>query len=136
MGDGGWKIVSSKDFTPEFLERNPELAGVVGKITHRKYRNEPAISFDRVFESTLEAERAGELMILLKEGKIFNLYFQVPFVLQGGVKYVADFVYLDDKLDCVVEDTKGVWTRSSKDKVKQFEAAYRKKVNVIKRDRR
>lgn len=81
------------------------------------------------FDSKREAYRYAELKMLEKAGKIRDLRLQVPFELipvqrepditgpRGGVTkgkciersltYVADFVYVNDVGDTVVEDSKG-----------------------------
>lgn len=69
-----------------------------------------------MFDSTKEANRYRELLILLKAGEIGHLELQVPYELNEGgnysYKYVADFVYLDARTgQKIVEDTKGHRTR-------------------------
>lgn len=87
------------------------------------------------FDSKAEHQRWCELRLLERAGKISNLKRQVTFeliptqreegtevyksgpqkgmrkpgaVIEKPVKYVADFVYVDDKGNKVVEDTKGL----------------------------
>ncbi len=81
------------------------------------------------FDSKREARRYKELLALEDDGKITELKLQVPFVLvpkqelkepiaskgktrksELAVKYVADFTYLNNKGELIVEDTKGVKT--------------------------
>lgn len=72
-----------------------------------------------VFDSKAEARRYSHLCMLERTGQISELRLQVPFVLApavrlGGrgrpaIKYVADFVYLQDGQQ-VVEDVKGMLT--------------------------
>lgn len=70
----------------------------------------------QVFDSVKEFQRWGELKILQRAGKISNLQRQVKFELipkQEGERachYVADFVYINDKGETVVEDAKGFKT--------------------------
>lgn len=89
-----------------------------------------------VFDSTKEARRWEQLLLLQKAGNITNLQRQVAFeiipaqyetypryskkgerlkdgrrLIERKVEYVADFVYTDtDTGETVVEDTKGVRT--------------------------
>lgn len=99
----------------------------------RKYGSKKVI-FDGIsFDSKKEAHRYCELKLLLRAGKISNLELQKPFelipaqrepstmtktgkeklgrVIEQSVKYIADFVYIDDSGKTVVEDTKGVKTK-------------------------
>lgn len=98
-----------------------------------KYGNKKVTIGDETFDSTKEYRRFCELKLLQRAGKIFDLQRQVKFVLiptqrepdeigvRGGVKkgrvieqecaYVADFVYVNDKGETVVEDTKGFKTK-------------------------
>ena len=65
--------------------------------------------------------RYQELKLLQRAGKISELQRQVPFelipsqregkrVIERGVKYVADFTYMEDG-NLVVEDAKGIRTK-------------------------
>lgn len=98
-----------------------------------KYHSKKVTVGDETFDSTEEYRRFCELKLLLRAKKIFDLQRQVKFVLiptqrepdtfgvRGGVKkgriieqecsYIADFVYVNDKGEKVVEDTKGVRTK-------------------------
>ena len=87
------------------------------------------------FDSRKEARRYEELLLLQRAGQISDLKTQVPYelipaqyesyerygkngnrlkdgmrLLERACVYVADFVYIDDKGNTVVEDTKGVRT--------------------------
>jgi hypothetical protein len=90
-----------------------------------------------VFDSTKEARRWEQLLILQKAGKITELRRQVPYellpnqyesyprysktgkrikdghrLIERKVEYVADFVYTDaERGETIVEDTKGVKTK-------------------------
>lgn len=70
----------------------------------------------QVFDSVKEYHRWGELMILQRAGMISGLRRQVKYELvpkQDGERachYIADFVYVNDKGETVVEDTKGFKT--------------------------
>lgn len=80
-----------------------------------KYRNKKT-SVDGIrFDSKREANRYMELKLLERAGIIKGLKRQVPYILIDksrygrAIKYVADFVYLENG-QLVVEDVKGVRT--------------------------
>ena len=80
-----------------------------------KYHNSKT-SVDGIrFDSKREANRYMELKLLEKAGVIKDLRRQVPYVIINksrygrAIKYVADFVYLENG-QLVVEDVKGVRT--------------------------
>ncbi len=70
----------------------------------------------QVFDSVKEYQRWGELKILQRAGVISKLRRQVTYELipkqQGerACNYIADFVYVNDKGETVVEDSKGYKT--------------------------
>ncbi len=98
-----------------------------------KYNSQKVTVGDETFDSSKEYRRFCELKLLQRAGKISDLQRQVKFVLiptqrepdeigvRGGVKpgkvieqecaYIADFVYVNDKGETVVEDTKGFKTK-------------------------
>lgn len=97
-----------------------------------KYGNKKITVGDETFDSSKEYRRFGELKLLQRGKRISELRRQVKFVLiptqrepdvigaRGSVKpgkviekecaYIADFVYVNDKGETVVEDTKGFRT--------------------------
>lgn len=97
-----------------------------------KYKNQKVTYMGIEFDSQLEANRYGELVLMQRAGEISELRRQVEYELipsqrepdtvgpRGGVKqgkvieravyYIADFVYKDKHGNTVVEDTKGVKT--------------------------
>lgn len=97
-----------------------------------KYGNKKITVGDETFDSAKEYRRFCELKLLQRGKRIHGLQRQVKFVLiptqrepdeigvRGGVKpgkviekecaYIADFVYVNDKGETVVEDTKGFRT--------------------------
>ncbi len=85
-------------------------------VKKNKYGNKKVEVDGILFDSKKEAARYGELKLLEKAGRIEDLKLQVPFELipsqpdEKGVKYIADFVYLEDGRT-VVEDTKGFRTK-------------------------
>ena len=98
-----------------------------------KYGNKKVTVGNETFDSTKEYRRFSELKLLARAGKVKDIQRQVKFVLiptqrepdtigiRGGVKqgsvieqecaYIADFVYVNDKGETVVEDTKGFKTK-------------------------
>lgn len=102
-----------------------------------KYYNIKTKTLDGlVFDSYKEASRWEQLRLLERAGKISNLERQVTYELipaqyetyerysktgkrlsdgkrlvERKVEYIADFVYTNEKGECIVEDTKGVKTK-------------------------
>ncbi len=107
----------------DLKRRNPQVfQGIERKPS--KYKNVRTILMGRTFASGREAVRAGELALLLKAGEIFCLNFQVRFPLAGKTHYVADFVYLDKKLQVRAEDSKGFKTKEYLLKKRLFKERY------------
>ena len=79
-----------------------------------KYRAVRTVAHGRTFASKKEARRAAALILMERAGKIRGLEFQVSYQLTvNGTKigkYIADFVYTDERGREVVEDAKGVLT--------------------------
>ena len=86
------------------------------------------------FDSKKEARRYKELKILEKADEIKSLELQPRFLLQEKFKYngktvrkieyVADFRYIDEKGNTIVEDVKGMKTEVYKIKKKIFLKIY------------
>lgn len=96
-----------------YVERRPGLWVKDGPIRSGRHPHRGAwlAVIDRRFASTSEAERAEQLLLAERAGRIEHLRFQQTFHLHapGGVpvgKYVADFTYVQDGRE-VVEDFKG-----------------------------
>lgn len=100
-----------------------------------KYGNHPVKYNGIYFVSKAEARRYGELMLLMKAGRIKDLELQPKFELQPKYKkngktvraitYIADFKYqLVSSGRYVVEDVKGMQTQAFKIKKKMFEYKY------------
>lgn len=86
------------------------------KKKRSKYGNEKHEVDGIMFDSKKEANRYGELKLMLKVGIIGLLELQVPFELNPGgthsLKYIADFTYIISATgEKVVEDAKGHRTR-------------------------
>ena len=102
-----------------------------------KYRNKKVIVDGIEFDSKKEAIRYQELKLLEKAKKITELKLQVPFILldnyvlngkkHQGIKYIADFVYIDIETGkYVVEDVKSSATKTQVYRLKKklFESRY------------
>lgn len=98
-----------------------------------KYKSKKVTVDGETYDSSEEYRRFCELRLLQRAGKIKDLQRQVKYVLiptqrepdtigvRGGVKqgkvieqecaYYADFVYVNDKGETIVEDTKGCRTK-------------------------
>ena len=89
-----------------------------------KYGNRKTTVDGITFDSQKEAARWCELKLLERAGEISDLLRQVPIkllpeqrnekgkVIERPVRYVADFVYTDNRTgEQVVEDTKGARTK-------------------------
>ncbi len=89
------------------------------------------------FHSIGEARRYETLKFWLRVGAISKLEFQPAYIcLVGGIKigkYVADFRYLNDLGEVIVEDFKGFDTPLSKWKRKHVEAQYGIKIIIVKK---
>jgi len=59
-----------------------------------KYGNRRTTVGDRTFDSQHEAEVWKQLDLRMRAGELAAVVCQQPFLLPGGVKYVADFVAL------------------------------------------
>ncbi len=103
-----------------------QLVGLTSQPA-RKYHNTKPEAAGLTFQRGREAVGVGGLILAEKHSQIFGLRLQVPFVLPGGNKYVADAVYLelqDGKLVPVVADFKGIRTPAYLVKKRAFKAHY------------
>ncbi len=96
------------------IKGHPELKEALGPAKRSKYRNVPTLVDGIRFASKKEARRYLELKDLLQMGVISDLRRQVPYRLDvDGIHictYRADFVYIDEHGEEVVEDAKGMLT--------------------------
>ena len=104
--------LSSLAANPDLVRLNPELLQEPAKKeTRRKYGNEPTEYAGRQYASAREAKRAQELDLMKRAGEIAGWIPQYPFLLAGGIKYVADFVVLQNDGRWRAEDVKSAATR-------------------------
>jgi hypothetical protein len=106
-------------------------------VKRHKYNAVPTFVNGLRFASKAEAKRYAELLILENAGKITHLGVQPKFLLRvsaGGFplgNYVADFEYVADDGQHIVEDVKGFKTPLYKWKKKHAEAQYGIKIVEI-----
>lgn len=104
-----------------------------------KYGNQSVTVDGRRFDSKLEARYAQELDLRWKAGDILWYTTQVPFRLEGGIVYRADFLIVNppylEHLDAVtVVDCKGFITQTSRNKMRQVEDRYSVIVQIYRAD--
>lgn len=91
-------------------------------LPHRKYGNKPTVVDGLSFQSKVEANRYGELLILQKAGFVAGLKVQprFPLIINGVTicTYVADFSY-EENNHLVVEDVKSPATKTPVYKLKK-----------------
>lgn len=107
-----------------------------------KYRAEKMELDGILFDSKKEAERYSELKMLERAKLITNLELQPKFLLQEKfeyngkvirkIEYIADFKYIDEKGNTVVEDVKGLKTDVYNIKKKLFLNKYMNKKLIFK----
>ena len=89
-----------------------------------------------LFHSAAEASRYKALKILEKFGHIKRLKLQVPLVFtikeQSIFTYYADFTYVTEADEFIIEDVKGMRTPVYKLKKKLIEAKFGIKINEVK----
>ena len=115
-------------FSEDVLKLNPELRDKVSTVPASKYHNAKAEAHGMRFQSGKEAAGVAGLILLEEQKNIFALRLQVRFPLAGGIIYVADAVYLDEKLESHVVDFKGYATEEYKLKRKLFRERYGKEI--------
>ena len=108
---------------------------------YNKYGNKKVTVDGITFDSKHEASIYTELKLLERCGAIRNLQLQVPFTLLEpyeingkkvrAVKYVADFVFINEKGEQEVWDAKGMKTDVYKLKKKLFEQRYNIEIKEV-----
>jgi len=111
-------------YSKDVLKLNPTLAGELVTQPASKYKNIRAEAKGLRFQSGHEATEVSKLILLYERHLIFSLRLQVRMPLPGMNWYVADAVYLDEKLNVHVVDCKGVKTKEYRIKKKLFEERY------------
>jgi hypothetical protein len=118
--------------TPEDISRKKALDKAATKAVRQKYRNKIIKQDGITFRSKKEYERYYNNILRVQAGELMFFLFQVPFYLEGGVKYVLDFLEVYpawQRIDFI--DTKGYRTREFINKKKQSESRYGIKIIEI-----
>lgn len=121
----------SYNFSQDVIKLNPELTQATESQPASKYKNVRTEAGGLRFQSGHEASEIMKLVLLDEKHLIFGLRLQVKFHLAGGNSYIADAVYLDEKLRAHVVDAKGVLTKEFKIKAKLFAEKYGKEIELI-----
>lgn len=99
-----------RDYCRRTGQEYPEEAAP-RKKPRAKFGNRKTEADGRTYDSAREAKRHNELKLLQKSGGILAWAEQVPFLLPGGIRYIADFVILQKDGTWRVEDSKGFRTK-------------------------
>lgn len=100
----------------------------IAKSKYRNVRCEAADGTD--FSSKLERDYYEQLLWRQRAGDVLWFVMQVPFRLEGGVKYVADFLVVSPgKVEVI--DTTGTETQVKANKLKQVKARYGIEVQLV-----
>jgi hypothetical protein len=100
------------------------------KAKKAKYNNHHTWVDGICFDSQMEADRYGQLKMLMRAGTIKSFCRQPEFVLTEGngeqraITYKADFIVFNLDGSVTVEDTKGYESEQWKRTYKMFEAKY------------
>jgi hypothetical protein len=98
-----------------------------------KYKAIPTYVDNIRFPSKLEARYYSKLKLRQQANDIKYFLTQVPFRLPGGIKYVCDFMVVENDGSIKYIDTKGIETATFKLKKKQVEALFPVKIEVVKK---
>ena len=94
--------------------------------------NAVRVEYDNIkFPSKKECLRYKQLKELQKSKEVAFFLRQVPFHLEGGVKYISDFVVFWSDGNVTIEDVKGMKTPIYIMKKKLVEASYPIKITEI-----
>lgn len=101
---------------------------LIARARGNKYRNRRVVIDGQKFDSVREAKRWKQLTVLERAGVINSLKRQVRFPLMVNDKlvctYIADFTYVDESGQKVIEDSKGYATQLFRTKAKLFAALH------------
>lgn len=101
---------------------------LIARARGNKYRNRRVVIDGLKFDSVREAKRWKQLATLERAGVINSLKRQVRFPLMVNDKlvctYIADFTYVDESGQKVIEDSKGYATQLFRTKAKLFAALH------------
>lgn len=125
-----WSVEQLKHYlqtgeTPEEAQRRQRLEKIATQAARQKYRNKIIKRDGITFRSKKEYERYYNNILRVQAGELMFFLYQVPFTLEGGVKYVIDFIEVYPGWERIAfVDTKGFRTREFINKKKQCEARY------------
>ena len=120
------------NFSEDVLARNPQLKAELMTTPPSKYHNARTEARGMTFQSGHEAAIIGALIVAEEhQAGVFALRLQVRFPLSKKIVYVADAVYLDEKLEVHVLDAKGVKTREYQLKKKLFRERYGRDIEEV-----
>ena len=122
LGEHGKKDDGNPSVSPS-ASHLPLHKGGTGRS---KYGNTRTERDGRRFDSKHEADVYDQLQLRVRAGELRGIVCQQPFLLPGGVKYIADFVALKNDGTYDVIDAKSVATR--KDKVYRIKRRQMKEV--------
>ena len=113
--------------TPSKIDFNIENEKLIDKKKKSKYKAN-RVEIDGVkFDSQKEADYYCELKLRLQAGEINGFCRQAEFILDGGIRYIADFiVFYKDHTEVI--DVKGFKTDVYKLKKKLFESRFNLKI--------
>lgn len=106
---------------------------LVAPTSRSKMGNEPTIVDGIKFQSKLEARYYQDLKLQWRQGYLYWFTRQVPFWLEGNVKYIADFLAVRTTGIQVI-DTSGHLTRIKINKLKQMLDRYGISVQIVFKD--
>jgi hypothetical protein len=104
--------------------------GKAKKVKKAKHNNKHTWVDGLCFDSQFEANRYGQLKLLMRAGTIKGFCRQPEFVLvegnesQRAITYKADFIVFNNDGTVTVEDTKGYESEQWKRTYKMFKAKY------------
>ena len=99
----------------------------------QKYHAKPIVIDNIRFASQLEGRYYKKLKLRQLSGDIKYFLRQVPLHLPGKTKLVVDFLIFENNGDIRYVDTKGFMTQVAKIKIRQSEALYPIKIEIVKK---
>ena len=108
------------------------------KFKH-KFHAKPTTFNNRKYSSKLEASYAQKLEIAKRSGALLFYLEQVPLRLEGGIKYIIDFVEFwapkegEEFGDIIWTEVKGLDLQVGKNKRLQAEERYPITINVVRK---
>jgi hypothetical protein len=114
-------VTFSEEWLEEYCKRTGQALPSGYALTNRKpgaartkYGNKADFRGNERFDSRHEAEVYDIIVLRWRAGEIRGFTRQQPFLLPGGVKYIADFVILNNDRSYTVLDAKSEATRKDK----------------------